>query len=78
MDTTIPLYVPIGSEAAYQSADGWKDFSNIIGVDTGIENLEVPTGNSNSQIIYDLSGRRVKDYTKNGIYIVNGRKIIIK
>ena len=78
VDTTIPLYVPIGSEAAYQSADGWKDFSNIIGVDTGIENLEVPTGNSNSQIIYDLSGRRVEDYTKNGIYIVNGRKIIIK
>ena len=78
VDTTIPLYVPIGSEAAYQSADGWKDFSNIIGVDTGIENLEVPTGNSNSQIIYDLSGRRVEDYTKNGIYIVNGRKVIIK
>ena len=78
VDTTIPLYVPIGSEAAYQSADGWKDFSNIIGVDTGIENLEVPTGNCNSQIIYDLSGRRVKDYTKSGIYIVNGRKIIIK
>ena len=78
VDTTIPLYVPIGSEAAYQSADGWKDFSNIIGVDTGIENLEDPTGNCNSQIIYDLSGRRVEDYTKNGIYIVNGRKIIIK
>ena len=78
VDTTIPLYVPIGSEAAYQSADGWKDFSNIIGVDTGIENLEVTVGNSNPQAIYDLSGRRVEDYTKNGIYIVNGKKIIIK
>jgi hypothetical protein len=29
--TTIPIHVPCGSEAAYQNASGWRDFSNIIG-----------------------------------------------
>ena len=26
----IPLYVPVGTKEKYQSADGWKDFTNII------------------------------------------------
>ncbi len=30
-----------------------------------------------SQLIYDLQGRRVENPTK-GIYIVNGRKVVIK
>lgn len=75
VDTSIPLYVPIGSEAAYQAADGWKEFSNIIGVDTSIENLK---SESTLPMIYDLSGRRVEDCTKSGIYIINGKKIVIK
>ena len=29
---TIPVYVPVGSLAAYQSANYWKEFTNIIGV----------------------------------------------
>jgi len=29
IDSTIPIYVPNGSITAYQTADGWKDFSNI-------------------------------------------------
>lgn len=29
VDTSIPLYVPYKSIAAYQAADGWKDFTNI-------------------------------------------------
>lgn len=31
-----------------------------------------------SNVIYDLSGRRVKDTNKNGIYIVNGKKVVVK
>ena len=42
---------------------------------TGIENSELnPQG---SALIYDLLGRRVKNPTK-GIYIVNGKKVIVK
>ena len=31
VDRSIPVYVPYGSVAAYQAADGWSEFTNIIG-----------------------------------------------
>ena len=35
------LYVPTGSKDAYQAADGWKDFTNIVEfTTTGIENVQ--------------------------------------
>ena len=43
---------------------------------TGIENdvdAEVE-----EDVIYDLSGRRIVEITKSGIYIVNGKKIYVK
>ena len=43
---------------------------------TGIENQE-STGNRQQTIVYDLQGRRVENPTK-GIYIVNGKKTVIK
>ena len=42
---------------------------------TGIENSQLTI--QNSQFIYDLQGRRVENPTK-GIYIVNGKKTVIK
>jgi hypothetical protein len=41
----------------------------------GIENSEIR--NHESEIIYDLSGRRVEKMEK-GIYIVGGKKVVIK
>ncbi|MBK8805722.1 MAG: leucine-rich repeat protein [Bacteroidales bacterium] len=38
----IPLYVPYGSKAAYQSADQWKDFMNII--ELNIQSIPLATG----------------------------------
>ena len=35
VDKSIPLYVPAESVEAYQTADQWKDFTNIIGLDDG-------------------------------------------
>jgi hypothetical protein len=29
VSTQIPVYVPCGTVSAYQSAEGWKDFTNI-------------------------------------------------
>ena len=37
VDKSIPLYVPAESVEAYQTADQWKDFTNIIGLDDGDE-----------------------------------------
>lgn len=49
---------------------------NFSGVTTDIEGA--PTVAPSQQVIYDLSGRRVNAVTKGGIYIVNGKKMIIK
>ena len=43
---------------------------------TGIEN--VTTENVNVTVIYDLTGRRVEAITAPGIYVVNGRKVLVK
>lgn len=47
------------------------------GSTTGIEQIETPAENLNHAVIYDLQGRRVTNPGK-GIYIVNGKKVIIK
>ena len=44
---------------------------------TGIENVETTDNGQQSTAIYDLQGRRVANPTK-GIYIVNGKKVVIK
>ncbi len=44
---------------------------------TGIEDVKAIIDNSKGQFIYDLSGRRVNNPTK-GIYIINGKKVLIK
>lgn len=49
---TIPLYVPKGSLAAYQAADGWKDFTNI---------QELPLNNT---ILYE-AGAKLPEVTSN-------------
>lgn len=42
---------------------------------TGIENVTVENG---VKAIYDLTGRRVESVTAPGIYIVNGKKVLVK
>ena len=49
---------------------------NFSGVATDIEGAPIVA--PSQQVIYDLSGRRVNAVTKGGIYIVNGKKMIIK
>jgi hypothetical protein len=45
--------------------------------DTGINQLEVNGNNRQSTAVYDMLGRRIETPAK-GIYIVNGRKFVIK
>lgn len=42
---------------------------------TAIDNIEPETAN---EVIYDITGRRVNEITKAGIYIVNGKKVFVK
>ena len=43
---------------------------------TAIE--EVETENAETEVIFDLCGRRVNEITKAGIYIINGKKMLVK
>ncbi len=46
-----------------------------ISASTGIENVDAEAENA---VIYDLTGRRIAELTKAGIYIVNGNKVLVK
>lgn len=74
------LYVPVGSKDAYAATNGWSEFYNIVEMEfTGIDEVvdEVKGENSKVKDVYDLSGRKITDPTK-GIYIVNGKKVLLK
>lgn len=42
---------------------------------TGIESVETESG---ALVIYDLQGRRLNEITTSGIYVVNGKKVLVK
>ena len=47
-----------------------------IGGSTGIDNATLPS--SEEIVIYDLMGRKVTTMEKGNMYIINGRKVIVK
>ncbi|MBQ5644218.1 MAG: hypothetical protein IIV04_00785, partial [Bacteroidaceae bacterium] len=67
---------------AYSATEGYTgNFSNLFRIDaadveTGI--AEVKGENGNVKAVYDLTGRRVEAVTAPGIYIINGKKVMIK
>lgn len=72
------LFVPNGSIDLYKAASGWRDFFYIDEIDaTSINNILVDS--ENSGCIYNLNGTKVDGSSLGkGIYIKNGKKIIIK
>jgi len=83
VDKSIPLYVPAGTKEEYQSTNGWKDFTNIIEMKetTGIESLtsDPSLKGEESGNIYSLDGRKVSNSgLSKGIYIKNGKKVVMK
>ena len=69
------LYVPSGRKFAYEKTSPWKNFY-ILEMDyTGID--EVKGEDENVKAFYDLQGRKVETPTK-GIYIINGKKKLVK
>ena len=47
---------------------GQEDLSGIVGIKT----------ENGADVIYDLTGRKVDAITTAGIYIVNGKKVLVK
>ena len=74
----ITLHVPANALGAYKAADIWNSFASIVVItneETSIEQSII--NNGQSAVIYDLMGRRVEKAEK-GLYIVNGKKMVIK
>lgn len=53
-----------------------QSFTFVIENTTGIENIVAE--NEGEKVIFDLTGRRVKEINKAGIYIINGVKTIVE
>ncbi len=78
---TATLHVPAKSIDLYKKAKYWKDFKNIVAL---TDNDPKPTGVINikdeikaEERYYDLHGYHVNKPSK-GIYIINGKKVLIK
>ena len=42
------------------------------------EGIEEIAGDNAVKAIYDITGRKIENITKGGIYIVNGKKVLVK
>lgn len=65
-------YLTVGSNAAPRLSLNFGDDNVTTGINT------ITNGEQKADIIYDLSGRRVMNVQRAGIYIVNGQKRLIK
>lgn len=66
------------NRAFFTNATGEALRLNFDSVVSGIETTELNNALNNNAPIYDLSGRRVMNAVKGGLYIQNGRKFIVK
>ena len=75
------LHVPSSAVRKYLAAEPWKNFNKIKALTdddpkpTSIEKIIIKE--NNNDIFYDLNGRRIENPAK-GIYIRNGKKIVVK
>ena len=75
--STATLYVPTGSKEAYQAANFWKDFMNILEIEDYDGILPISLEKANNTSIYDLNGKRLMKPSK-GINIIGGKKVVVK
>ena len=76
------LYVPYGSREAYEAADYWRDFLEIVETDvTGTSSLKADDRQGN---VYDLMGRKLPNgklsnsQMHSGLFIVGDKKVLVK
>lgn len=84
-DKTVGFFKPSATlntisanRAFFTNATGEALRLNFDGMVSGIETTELNNALNNNAPIYDLSGRRVMNAVKGGLYIQNGRKFIVK
>ncbi len=76
------LYVPAGAKATYEITKGWNRITNIVEIESGdgetnsVEDVKSENGRVKG-VYYDLGGRVVENPTS-GIYIIDGKKVMIR
>jgi hypothetical protein len=77
--STAKLIVPEGCKTIYRLHPYWGKFYKIeeIDVSSSIDDTIINDDNKGGKEYYNLQGQRVLN-PKNGIYIVNGKKVFIK
>lgn len=71
------LCIPWGTQEAYEKADPWCYFLKMVPFDANGTNGVMPVDFHSAPVVYDLNGCRV-DNPSRGVYIVNGRKVMVK
>mgnify|MGYP003292132018 CR=1 FL=1 len=70
---SIPMYMFTNAETG-EIFKGAKFLFTVDGTLSGIGNVDAEDG---EEVIYDVTGRRVKNAVK-GVYIINGKKVLVK
>ncbi len=72
---TAELIVPRGTKAKYQATGGWNNFAKITEFTTDLKPI---TTTGAPAPAYNLQGQRLTDKPRKGVYIQNGKKVVIK
>ena len=72
------LHVPASAMNDYKTTAPWSSFGNILALTEEETDVEQLTKDNSQLIIYDLCGQRIDRIERGGIYIVNGKKVVIK
>ena len=75
--TSCALYVPTASVNLYQTANQWKDFTNIVGINTGVYGLATDDFNLRTRhltiIVENISEHNIDIYNAAGKLIYSGK-----
>ena len=74
----VTLHVPAASVWDYKTQAPWKDFGSIVPLDDVDGVVSVHKDCSNTTIKYDLQGRRLTQKPTKGVYIQDGKKVVVK
>ncbi|MBR6036695.1 MAG: leucine-rich repeat domain-containing protein [Bacteroidaceae bacterium] len=78
------LHVPVASLETYKATDPWNTFKEIVALtdeETAITDIEFGQSRKSHEtnVIYDLQGHRISNKKlPKGVYIVNGKKVLVK
>ena len=73
----VTLYVPKGAAEAYRSAEWWQEFKHIVEVDVTAVSAITPAQSNADNRFYRPDGTVAKSTTR-GLYIHNGRKVVVR